>query len=163
MHERILDAIYYAVLDGNAPAAAAETQQALDAGLTAESILYQGCIPAMDEVGCQFEIGENLAIMMMEGAGFRIVALDADAAPEKFVEAVTEEHPGIVAMSALLTTTRSIKAAIKALEEASLRKQVKIVVAGAPVTQEFADKVGAGGFAPVSGSAVRKAKELIAA
>ena len=213
MSEQILDAIYYAVLDGNAPAAAEETQKALDAGLTAEKILYQGCIPAMDEVGYQFEIGEkfvpemliaaramdaamqllrpllieegieqigtvvagtvqgdlhdigkNLVMMMMEGAGFRIVDLGTDVPPEKFVEAVKTEHPDIVAMSALLTTTtRSIVATIKALEEAGLRDQVKVMIGGAPITQEFADKVGADGFAPDAGSAARKAKELVAA
>ena len=213
MNEQILDELYYAVLDGNAPAAKELTQKGLDAGLSAESILYQGCIPAMDEVGYQFEIGEkfvpemliaaramdaamqllrpllveegveqigtvlagtvqgdlhdigkNLVTMMMEGAGFRIVDLGTDVAPEKFVEAVKEEHPDIVAMSALLTTTtRSIIATIKALEEAGLRDQVKIMVGGAPITQEFADKVGADGFAPDAGSAARKAKELIAA
>jgi len=213
MSEQNLDAIYYAVLDGNAPAASAETQKALDAGMTAESILYQGCIPAMDEVGYQFEIGEkfvpemliaaramdaamqllrpllveegieqigtvlagtvqgdlhdigkNLVMMMMEGAGFRIVDLGTDVAPVTFVEAVKIEHPDIVAMSALLTTTtRSIIATIQALEEAGLRDQVKVMVGGAPITQEFADKVGADGFAPDAGSAARKAKELIAA
>jgi 5-methyltetrahydrofolate--homocysteine methyltransferase len=213
MSEQILDAIYYAVLDGNAPAAAEETQKALDAGLTAEKILYQGCIPAMDEVGYQFEIGEkfvpemliaaramdaamqllrpllveegveqigkvvagtvqgdlhdigkNLVMMMMEGAGFGIVDLGTDVPPEKFVEAVKTEQPDIVAMSALLTTTtRSIVATIQALEEAGVRDQVKIMIGGAPITQEFADKVGADGFAPDAGSAARKAKELVAA
>ncbi len=213
MSEQILDAIYYAVLDGNAPAAAEETQKALDAGLTAEKILYQGCIPAMDEVGYQFEIGEkfvpemliaaramdaamqllrpllieegveqigtvvagtvqgdlhdigkNLVMMMMEGAGFRIVDLGTDVPPEKFVDAVKTEHPDIVAMSALLTTTtRSIIATIQALEEAGVRDEVKVMIGGAPITQEFADKVGADGFAPDAGSAARKAKELVAA
>jgi len=213
MSEQILDAIYYAVLDGNAPVAAEETQKALDAGLTAEKILYQGCIPAMDEVGYQFEIGEkfvpemliaaramdaamqllrpilveegveqigtvvagtvqgdlhdigkNLVMMMMEGAGFRIVDLGTDVPPEKFVEAVKTEHPDIVAMSALLTTTtRSIVATIQALEEAGVRDQVKVMIGGAPITQDFADKVGADGFAPDAGSAARKAKELVAA
>ena len=213
MSEQILDAIYYAVLDCNAPAAAEETQKALDAGLTAEKILYQGCIPAMDEVGYQFEIGEkfvpemliaaramdaamqllrpilveegveqigtvvagtvqgdlhdigkNLVMMMMEGAGFRIVDLGTDVPPEKFVEAVKTEHPDIVAMSALLTTTtRSIVATIQALEEAGVRDQVKVMIGGAPITQDFADKVGADGFAPDAGSAARKAKELVAA
>ena len=213
MSEQILDELYYAVLDGNAPAASEITQKALDAGLTAEKILYQGCIPAMDEVGYQFEIGEkfvpemlvaaramdaamqllrpllveegveqigtvlagtvqgdlhdigkNLGTMMMEGAGFRIVDLGTDVAPEKFVEAVKTEHPDIVAMSALLTTTtRSIVATINALEEAGLRDEIKIMIGGAPITQEFADKVGADGFAPDAGSAARKAKELMAA
>jgi len=213
MSEQILDELYYAVLDGNASAASEITQKALDAGLTAEKILYQGCIPAMDEVGYQFEIGEkfvpemlvaaramdaamrllrpllveegveqigtvligtvqgdlhdigkNLVTMMMEGAGFRIVDLGTDVAPEKFVEAVKTEHPDIVAMSALLTTTtRSIVATINALEEAGLRDEIKIMIGGAPITQEFADKVGADGFAPDAGSAARKAKELMAA
>ncbi len=213
MSEQILDELYYAVLDGNAQAAKELTQKGLDAGLSAEEILYQGCIPAMDEVGYQFEIGEkfvpemliaaramdaamqllrpllveegveqigtvlagtvqgdlhdigkNLVTMMMEGAGFRIVDLGTDVAPEKFVEAVKEVHPDIVAMSALLTTTtRSIVATIKALEEAGLRDQVKVMIGGAPITQEFADKVGADGFAPDAGSAARKARELIAA
>ena len=213
MSEQILDELYYAVLDGNASAASEITQKALDAGLTAEKILYQGCIPAMDEVGYQFEIGEkfvpemlvaaramdaamrllrpllveegveqigtvlagtvqgdlhdigkNLVTMMMEGAGFRIVDLGTDVAPEKFVEAVKTGHPDIVAMSALLTTTtRSIPTTIQALEEAGLREQIKIMIGGAPITQDFADKVGADGFAADAGSAARKAKELMAA
>jgi len=102
--------------------------------------------------------------MMMEGAGFEIVNLGTDVSPEAFVEAVNEYHPEILAMSALLTTTtRSIINTISALEEAGIRDQVIVMVGGAPITQDFADKVGADGFAPDAASAARKAKELIGA
>ncbi|RME80258.1 MAG: cobalamin-binding protein [Caldilineae bacterium] len=108
------------------------------------------------------DIGKNLVAMMMEGAGFKIIDLGTDVAPSRFVETVKAEKPDIVAMSALLTTTtKSIIATIEALEEAGVRDQVKVMVGGAPVTQDFADKVGADGFAPDAGSAARKAKALL--
>jgi 5-methyltetrahydrofolate--homocysteine methyltransferase len=108
------------------------------------------------------DIGKNLVGMMMEGAGFEIIDLGTDVAPEKFVEAVQNNEVDMVGMSALLTTTMSsISATIEALTEAGVRDKVKVIVGGAPITQDFADKVGADGFAPDAGSAPRVAKALL--
>ena len=108
------------------------------------------------------DIGKNLTGMMLEGAGFEIVDLGTDVSAEKFVDAVREHKPELVGMSALLTTTMAaIPATIDALTEAGLRDLVKIIIGGAPVTQEFANKVGADGFARDAGSASRVTKELI--
>ncbi|MBN1994450.1 MAG: corrinoid protein [Anaerolineae bacterium] len=110
------------------------------------------------------DIGKNLVSMMLEGAGFEIVDLGTDVSPDKFVEAVQENNPDIIGMSALLTTTMTaIGATIQALTEAGMRDKVKILVGGAPITQEFADKVGADGFAPDAGSAARVAKAVVGA
>ena len=108
------------------------------------------------------DIGKNLVAMMMEGAGFEIIDLGTDVAPEKFVEAVQNNDVDMVGMSALLTTTMaSISATIEALTEAGVRDKVKVIIGGAPITQDFADKVGADGFAPDAGSAPRVAKALL--
>ncbi len=108
------------------------------------------------------DIGKNLVGMMMEGAGFEIVDLGTDVSPTAFVNAVREHRPAIVGMSALLTTTMpAMSATIEALNEAGLRDMVKVLVGGAPVTQAFADKIGADGFAPDASSAARRAKELL--
>ena len=110
------------------------------------------------------DIGKNLVAMMLEGAGFEIIDLGTDVAPEKFIDAVREQGAQIVAMSALLTTTMtSIKTTIDALNAAGLRGQVKIMIGGAPVKQEYANKVGADGFSPDASRAVATAKELLAA
>jgi 5-methyltetrahydrofolate--homocysteine methyltransferase len=110
------------------------------------------------------DVGKNLVGMMLEGAGFQIIDLGTDVAPQKFVEAVRENKPDIIGMSALLTTTvSSISATIEALTEAGLRDSVKVLVGGAPITQDFANKIGADGFAPDAGSATRVAKALISA
>jgi len=99
----------------------------------------------------------------MEGAGFKIIDLGTDVSPAQFVDSMKTDNPDIIAMSALLTTTTtSISSTIQALEEAGVRGEVKIMVGGAPVTQDFADMVGADGFAPDASSAARKAKELLA-
>jgi 5-methyltetrahydrofolate--homocysteine methyltransferase len=206
-----LDAIYNAILKGNAKVATAETQAALAANIPAQDILQKACLPAMGEVGRLFEagekfvpemlisaramqavvnilkpmlvtanvqtmgtvvigtvagdlhdIGKNLVGMMLEGAGFEIIDLGTDVAPQKFVQAVQEQKPDIVGLSALLTTTMtSIQATIEALQAAGVRDQVKVMVGGAPITQDFADKVGADGYAPDAGSAARIAKSLL--
>ena len=109
------------------------------------------------------DIGKNLVAIMMEGAGFEVLDLGTDVHPDKFVEAVKENMPQIVAMSALLTTTMTnMKTAIEALEEAGLRDKVKIMVGGAPVTDDFAKQVGADGFAPDASRAAGVAKHLVA-
>ncbi|MBP9040215.1 MAG: corrinoid protein [Anaerolineaceae bacterium] len=108
------------------------------------------------------DIGKNLVSMMLEGAGFQIVDLGTDVAPEKFLEAVTEHKPDILGMSALLTTTMSnIKATIQYFEEKGVRKDVKIIIGGAPITQSYADEIGADGFAPDASQAAALAKRLM--
>jgi len=108
------------------------------------------------------DIGKNLVCMMLEGAGFVITDLGVDVGPQKFVAAVREHEPNIVAMSALLTTTMpAMRDAIEALIDAGLRGQVKVMVGGAPVTKVYADQIGADGYAPDAGAAVRKAKQLL--
>lgn len=110
------------------------------------------------------DLGKNLVGMMLEGAGFQVQDLGADVAPERFVEAVREGKTEIVALSALMTTTMpAMKRTIEALEEGGVRDGVKILVGGAPLTQEYCDEIGADGYAPDASSAVRKAKELLGA
>jgi 5-methyltetrahydrofolate--homocysteine methyltransferase len=110
------------------------------------------------------DIGKNLVGMMLEGSGFEVIDLGTDVGPQKFVDAVREHGPEVIGMSALLTTTMpSMGATIEALTEAGLRDQVKVLIGGAPITQDFADKIGADGFAPDASSATRKVKALLAA
>jgi 5-methyltetrahydrofolate--homocysteine methyltransferase len=107
------------------------------------------------------DIGKNLVGMMLEGAGFEIVDMGVDVAAEKFVE-VAQSGVDIIAMSALLTTTMpAMEATIKAIDEANLRGSVKLMVGGAPVTQDFADKIGADGYAADASAAARTAQGLI--
>jgi methylmalonyl-CoA mutase cobalamin-binding domain/chain len=109
------------------------------------------------------DIGKNLVNIMFEGAGFYVIDLGVQVAPEKFVEAVREHKPDIVGFSAFLTTTMPMfKANINALQKSGLRDQVIVMVGGAPVTQEYADVVGADGYAADATTAVSRAKELIA-
>ena len=106
------------------------------------------------------DIGKNLVAMMLEGAGFEIVDLGTDVTPEQFVEAV-KDGVDIVGLSALLTTTMpSMEGTIKAIADAGLRDQVKIMIGGAPVTAEYARQIGADGFAPDASQAVTLAKTL---
>jgi 5-methyltetrahydrofolate--homocysteine methyltransferase len=107
------------------------------------------------------DIGKNLVGLMLEGAGFEVVDLGVDAKPEKFVQAA-KDGAQVVGMSALLTTTMpAIKTTIDALSEAGIRGSIKVIVGGAPLTQEFADQVGADGFAPDAASAVRLTRGLL--
>lgn len=108
------------------------------------------------------DIGKNLVSMMCEGAGFQIVNIGFDAAPEKFIEAIKEHQPEIVGMSAMLTTTmRAMGHTIKAIEEAGLRDKVKVMVGGAPVDQEFADRIGADGYGANAPASSDLAKQLV--
>jgi len=108
------------------------------------------------------DIGKNLVSIMLEGAGFEITDLGIDVPPDRFAAAVREDEPDLLGMSALLTTTMpAMKSTIDALVEAGLRDGVKVIVGGAPVTQSYADRIGADGYAPDAASAVRKAKELL--
>ena len=108
------------------------------------------------------DIGKNLVGMMCEGAGFEVKDLGKDVTPDTFVRGVKEFEPDLLGMSALLTTTmRSMEQTIIALQEAGVRDRVKIVIGGAPVTQEFADKIGADGYASNAASAVDMAKQFV--
>jgi len=109
------------------------------------------------------DIGKNLVSMMMESAGMTVHNLGVDIGPEDFVAQIKEKNAQIVCLSALLTTTMPMmKQTIDAIVEAGLRDQVKVMVGGAPVTQAFAEEIGADGFAPDAGSAARLAKTLVA-
>ena len=192
-----LDKIFNSVVSGNREVVVGEVQMALDAKLSPESILNQGLILAMAEVGDRFErnefyvpemliaaramqsglailkpllveagiqpsgkvvigtvkgdlhdIGKNLVAMMLEGAGYEIIDLGTDVSPGKFAEAVREHAPDIVALSALLTTTMpEMENTIEALDDIGLREQLKVIIGGAPVTREYALKIGADGYA----------------
>jgi methylmalonyl-CoA mutase cobalamin-binding domain/chain len=108
------------------------------------------------------DIGKNLVNIMLEGAGFTVYDLGVNVAPEVFVQQVQEHQPDIVGFSAFLTTTMPMfKANINALEKAGIRGDVIVMVGGAPVTQEYADAVGADGYASDASTAVRLAKDLI--
>ena len=108
------------------------------------------------------DIGKNLVNIMLEGAGFTVYDLGVNVAPEKFVEQVQEHEPDIVGFSAFLTTTMPMfKANINALEKTGLRDRVIVMVGGAPVTQEYADAVGADGYAPDASATVKRAKDLL--
>jgi 5-methyltetrahydrofolate--homocysteine methyltransferase len=110
------------------------------------------------------DIGKNLVASMLEGGGFEVIDLGADVAPERFIEAVTARHANLVALSALLTVTMgSMKTTIDAFQAAGLREKVKIMVGGAPVTQQYADAIGADGFSDSAGNAVALARKLVAA
>jgi 5-methyltetrahydrofolate--homocysteine methyltransferase len=110
------------------------------------------------------DIGKNLVSMLCEGAGFEIVDIGFNAEPEKFIEAIKQHQPQVVGMSAMLTTTmRAMGQTIKAVEEAGLRDQVKIMVGGAPVDKDFADAIGADGYGSNAPSGADMAKQLVGA
>jgi 5-methyltetrahydrofolate--homocysteine methyltransferase len=110
------------------------------------------------------DIGKNLVGMTLEGAGFEILDLGPDVSPEKFNEAVKSAEADILALSALLTTTMpKMKATIEALKQAGGRDQIKVIVGGAPLTEQYAQQIGADGFAPDASRAVTLAKSLLAA
>lgn len=110
------------------------------------------------------DIGKNLVKMMLEGKGLEVIDLGVDVSAEKIVEAVKEHNPQIVALSALLTTTMSDqKTVIDALNEAGLRDKVKVMIGGAPVTQSYADEIGADAYTPDAATCAEVAKEFVAA
>ncbi|RME48679.1 MAG: cobalamin-binding protein [Caldilineae bacterium] len=209
----ILSQIATAVIEGNKDDIVDLTEDALDEGLDAKTILDNGLMPGMDHVGVEFragnmfvpevlrsaramqasmdvlkpllaeagakmvgkivlgtvkgdmhDIGKNLVAMMCEGAGFEVRDLGKDVSPDAFVQAVKDFQPDIVGMSALLTTTmRVMEHTVKALEEAGVRGQVKVMVGGAPVTQSFASQIGADGYASNAAAAVEMAKQFVGA
>lgn len=108
------------------------------------------------------DIGKNLVYMMVEGAGFEVIDMGFDVPPEKFVEIVQQSDVDMIAMSALLTTTMpAMKTTIEALQKAGLTGKVKAIIGGVPVNQDYADEIGADGYAPDAKSAVDKVKELL--
>lgn len=108
------------------------------------------------------DIGKNLVVMMLKGAGFEVKDFGIDVSPEAFARAVEEDGADIIAMSALLTTSMpSMKATIDLLKQRNLLKKTKTLIGGAPLTQDYADEIGADGYAPDASSGVDKAKELL--
>jgi 5-methyltetrahydrofolate--homocysteine methyltransferase len=206
-----LEAIYEAVLNGDAEATCESVSAALAANTPADKILFQACLPAMEQVGHLFEqgeayvpemliaaraaqaamdllaphlssadvkpagkvvlgtvsgdlhdIGKNLVGLMLEASGFEVVDLGTNVPAARFVDAVRHHQPQLIALSALLTTTMpAMLATVEALTESGLRDQVKVLIGGAPITQGFATRIGADGFAPDASSGTRKAKELL--
>lgn len=206
-----MEQIYGAVIEGDMAGVEAAVKRALEDKTPVETILKEGLISPMDEVGRRFEagefyvpemliaaramkagvallrpllieagirplgkvimgtvsgdlhdIGKNLVGLMLEGAGFQVVDVGTDVSPQAFVEAVRKEEPQLLGLSALLTTTMpNAGATVKALQEAGLKEKVKVMVGGAPVTQGFADQIGADGFAEDAARAVNKAKGLL--
>lgn len=109
------------------------------------------------------DIGKNLVGMLIESAGLEVINMGVDISAEDFVDAVIEHEPDIVALSALLTTTMpAMQDIIEILEDEDLRDRVKVIIGGAPVSQEYADTIGADGYAPDAGSAVELCKKLLA-
>ena len=205
----IIQKIFQGIVDGQQEVVAESVAAALEAGVPARTILDEGMLAAMAEVGRQFEEGEcyvpemmisaramkaglaklqpslkqadapaagtvalgtvkgdlhdmgkNLVGMMLEGAGFKVKDLGVDVPPEAFVSAADEVD--VIGLSALLTTTMGhMKDALHALEAAGKRSKVKVIVGGAPVTEDFARSIGADGFAPDASRAVALAKSLI--
>jgi methylmalonyl-CoA mutase cobalamin-binding domain/chain len=147
------------LIAGKAMAGALEILRPLLAETGAQTI---GKIVMGTVKGDVHDIGKNLVNIMFEGAGFEVIDLGVQVAPEKFIAAIQQHQPDIVGFSAFLTTTMPMfKANINALQKAGLRDQVIIMVGGAPVTQEYADVVGADGYAADASAAVVKAKELL--
>lgn len=199
------------LIEGDAKATAALTQQALDEGRPAQSILTETLIPGMNVVGELFEkneyfvpelllaaramyagldllrphlaagefepvgkavigtvqgdlhdIGKKLVIIMLEGNGYEVVDVGVDVPPERFVEAVKESGSRLVGLSALLTTTMpAMEKTVQALREFDPSKGIKVIVGGAPITQAFADSIGADGYGRDATSAVALARRLL--
>jgi len=208
--EPIVKEIYQGILEGQNKAVEAKVQAALQAGANPKTVLEEGMIAAMAEVGRLFEageyyvpemlvsaramqaglallkphlkeakvesagkvaigtvkgdlhdIGKNLVAMMLEGAGFEIMDLGTDVSPEKFAGVAQEVD--IVALSALLTTTMpNMKSIIEAVRASEAGKKVKVIIGGAPVTESFAQQIGADGYASDASRAVSVAKGLLA-
>jgi len=130
--------------------------------LTRDNVKAKGTVLAGTVKGDLHDIGKNLVCMMLEGSGFEIIDLGSDVDPQIFVQTVQEKHVDIVAMSALLTTTMvNMKTTIDALSSAGVREKVKVMVGGAPVSQDFASKIGADGYAADANQAVRLAQSLL--
>lgn len=204
-------AIFDAIVAGDAPTADRLVAEALEAGIPAEELLREALVAAMGRVGDLFEcgdyyvsemlvsakamkagmkhlrphllaqaiepigkvvigtvkgdlhdIGKNVVAMMLEGAGFQVIDLGVNVPPERFVQAAKETGADLVAVSALLTTTMpGMQAIVEALRAAGLPHPIKILVGGAPLTQDFADQIGADGFAPDAAAGATRARQLV--
>ncbi len=202
--------IFNAVMAFDEEGVKANTQSEVDAGTNIQSILNDGLIAAMDEVGEKFsagelyvpemlmaaqamkggleilkpllvsgqssskgtvvigtvkgdlhDIGKNLVAMMMEGAGFEVADIGVDVESDVFVKTASEKGADVIALSALLTTTMpAMEETVKAVKEAGIK--VKTIIGGAPVTQAFADQIGADGYSADAPGAVRLVKQLVA-
>lgn len=129
--------------------------------LTEEDTAARGKVVIGTVKGDLHDIGKNLVAMMLESGGMEVFDLGVDVDPEKFVAEVKDKNARMLCLSALLTTTMPMmRQTISALAENGIRDQIKIMVGGAPVTQSFADEIGADGYAPDAGSAVKLAKSL---
>ena len=147
------------LMAGRAMKAALEQLKPMMAGATSTSL---GKVVIGTVKGDLHDIGKNLVASMLEGCGFEVVNIGIDVSADKFIEAIKENQPDILCMSALLTTTMGyMKEVIDALEKAGIRNQVKVMVGGAPVTQGFADEIGADGYSDNANSAVTVAKQLL--
>ena len=147
------------LMAGRAMKAALELLKPMMAGSTTTSL---GKVVIGTVKGDLHDIGKNLVASMLEGCGFEVVNIGIDVSADKFIEAVRENQPDILCMSALLTTTMGyMKEVIEALQQAGIRDRVKVMVGGAPVTQGFADEIGADGYSDNANSAVQMAKQLL--
>ena len=147
------------LMAGRAMKAALELLKPMLAGTASTSL---GKVVIGTVKGDLHDIGKNLVASMLEGCGFEVVNIGIDVSADKFIEAVRQNQPDILCMSALLTTTMGyMKEVIDALEQAGIRQQVKVMVGGAPVTQGFADEIGADGYSDNANSAVNVAKQLL--
>jgi 5-methyltetrahydrofolate--homocysteine methyltransferase len=143
--------------------------QAMKAGLrhlrpllTAASVEPIGKVVIGTVKGDMHDIGKNLVAMMLEGAGFEVIDLGVDVPVQRFVQAAEETGADVVALSALLTTTMlNMRTVVTALKAKGLDARVKVLIGGAPVTQEFADQIGADGFAPDAAAAALRARQLV--
>ncbi|MCE9616716.1 MAG: corrinoid protein [Lentisphaerae bacterium] len=130
--------------------------------LLAQKVAPAGRVVIGTVKGDLHDIGKNLVAAMLEGGGFEIIDLGVDVSAEKFVAAIKEKGANVVCLSALLTTTMpGMKDIIKAIETAGARKQVKVMVGGAPVTKQYADQIGADGFSDNASGAVTEARRLL--
>ncbi len=210
-NDEILKGLHDNTIVGKAAVVKELTEQGLAAGLAPIDMLYKGLLPALQEVGRRFEVGDffvpemllaakamqgalailrpllaaqgaktlgkvvmgtvkgdvhdigkNLCNIMLEGAGFEVIDLGVNTAPDKFVAAVQKHQPDIVGFSAFLTTTMPMfKVNIEALKKAGLRDKVKIMVGGAPVNAHYAEVCGADYYCPDASATARKAKEIV--
>jgi 5-methyltetrahydrofolate--homocysteine methyltransferase len=130
--------------------------------LVKSDIKSKGTVVAGTVVGDIHDIGKNMVCMMLEGAGFKVIDLGVDVSGGKFLQAAKENKADIVAISALLSTTmRNMAEMVRLIVSAGLEHKVNVLIGGAPVTQDFAQAIGADGYAPDAAQAVKKAKEIL--
>lgn len=130
--------------------------------ITKSGVRLKGTIVAGTVEGDIHDIGKNIVCMMSEGTGFKVIDIGTDVPAKKFIDAARVNEADIIAMSALLSTTRAnMEGIIQKIRASEIGHKVKVMVGGAPLTQDFADSIGADGYAPDAGLAVKKAKELL--